>query len=103
MSGTVARFEIFPGEPIRRSKLVRSDQGYLSAVIEPGMRADLVAWDPDADFEVDPRRLHQRQRATPYAGRILTGVIDRTWVAGHLAYAGGTVVGEPRGRILEQI
>lgn len=39
MSGTVARFEIFAGEPIRRAKLVRSDQGYLSAVIEPGMRA----------------------------------------------------------------
>lgn len=39
MAGTVARFEMFPGEPIRRAKLVRSDQGYLSAVIEQGMRA----------------------------------------------------------------
>lgn len=39
MAGTVARFEIFPGEPVRRAKLVRSDQGYLSAVIEQGMRA----------------------------------------------------------------
>lgn len=39
MVGTVARFEIFAGEPIRESKLVRSDQGYLSAVIQPGMRA----------------------------------------------------------------
>ncbi len=39
MDGTVARFEIFAGEPIRQSKLIRSDQGYLSAVISPGMRA----------------------------------------------------------------
>lgn len=39
MIGTVARFEIFEGEPIREAKLVRSDQGYLSAVIAPGMRA----------------------------------------------------------------
>lgn len=39
MAGTVARFEIFPGEPIRRAKLVRSDQGYLSAVLPQGMRA----------------------------------------------------------------
>jgi len=39
MVGTVARFEIFAGEPIRKSKLVRTDQGYLSAVIDPGMRA----------------------------------------------------------------
>ena len=43
MIGTVARFEIFSGEPIREAKLVRSDQGYLSAVIEPGMRAVSVA------------------------------------------------------------
>jgi len=39
IAGTVARFEIFPGEPVRRAKLVRSDQGYLSAVINKGMRA----------------------------------------------------------------
>jgi len=39
MEGTVARFEIFAGEPIREAKLVRADQGYLSAVISPGMRA----------------------------------------------------------------
>lgn len=38
MKGAVARFEFFPGEPIREQKLVRSDQGYLSAVLEKGMR-----------------------------------------------------------------
>lgn len=43
MAGTVARFEIFVGEPIRDAKLVRTDQGYLSAVITPGMRAVSVA------------------------------------------------------------
>lgn len=36
--GTVARFEFFPGEPIREQKLARTDQGYLSAVLAPGMR-----------------------------------------------------------------
>lgn len=39
LSGAVARFEFFPGEPIREAKLARTDQGYLSAVIEPGLRA----------------------------------------------------------------
>ncbi|MBU1176466.1 MAG: Flp pilus assembly protein CpaB [Alphaproteobacteria bacterium] len=39
LTGTVARFEIFPGEPILETKLVRADQGYLSAVLEKGMRA----------------------------------------------------------------
>jgi len=39
LMGSVARFEIFPGEPIRETKLVRADQGYLSAVLPEGMRA----------------------------------------------------------------
>lgn len=38
LDGVVARFEIFIGEPIREAKLVRADQGYLSAVIGQGMR-----------------------------------------------------------------
>lgn len=38
LTGAVARFEFFPGEPIREAKLVHSDQGYLSAVLSPGMR-----------------------------------------------------------------
>jgi pilus assembly protein CpaB len=38
LTGAVARFEFFPGEPIREAKLVRSDQGYLSAVLEQGKR-----------------------------------------------------------------
>ncbi|MGV8855931.1 MAG: Flp pilus assembly protein CpaB [Devosia sp.] len=38
LTGAVARYEFFPGEPIRQAKLVSSDQGYLSAVLSPGMR-----------------------------------------------------------------
>lgn len=38
MNGAVARFEVFAGEPIRQDKLVRSEQGYLSAVLEQGKR-----------------------------------------------------------------
>jgi pilus assembly protein CpaB len=38
MKGSVARFELFAGEPVQPAKLVRSDQGYLSAVLEKGMR-----------------------------------------------------------------
>lgn len=38
MQGTISRFEIFEGEPIREAKLVRTGQGYLSAVIGKGMR-----------------------------------------------------------------
>ncbi|WP_052715979.1 Flp pilus assembly protein CpaB [Devosia chinhatensis] len=38
LTDAVARFEFFPGEPIREAKLVRSDQGYLSAVLSQGKR-----------------------------------------------------------------
>lgn len=38
MPGSVARFELFTGEPILQAKLVRADQGYLSAVLDKGKR-----------------------------------------------------------------
>ena len=48
MSGAVARFELFPGEPILNSKLVKSDQGYLSAVLDKGMRGVSISVSADA-------------------------------------------------------
>jgi allantoinase len=47
-----------------------------------GRDADVVVWDPDAHFTVDPERLHHRHRVTPYAGRALFGVVRATYVAG---------------------
>jgi pilus assembly protein CpaB len=38
ITGAVARFEIFPGDPIIEQKLVRTGQGYLSAVLDKGKR-----------------------------------------------------------------
>ena len=38
VAGSVARFEIFPGDPILAQKLVRAEQGYLSAVLDKGKR-----------------------------------------------------------------
>ena len=40
---TVARSEIIAGEPIRREKLGQAGSGYLSAILQPGMRAVSVA------------------------------------------------------------
>ena len=55
-------------------------------VIAPGMRADLVEWDPDAAFVVDQRALHQRHKCTPYHGLPLRGRVLRTWVGGGVVY-----------------
>jgi allantoinase len=62
--------------------------------IAVGNDADLVAFDPDAAFTVDPARLHHRHPVTPYEGRTLTGIVRTTWLRG--AVAGGA----PAGRVL---
>ena len=54
--------------------------------IAPGFDADLVVWDPEASFVVDPARLFHRHKITPYAGRELFGVVHQTYVCGRLAY-----------------
>jgi pilus assembly protein CpaB len=48
VTGAVARFEIFPGDPIIEQKLVRTGQGYLSAILEKGRRGVSVAVDAAA-------------------------------------------------------
>jgi len=43
MAGSVARFEFFPGEPIREQKLAQAGQGFLSAVLGAGKRGVSVS------------------------------------------------------------
>jgi allantoinase len=50
--------------------------------IAEGLDADFVVWDPDAEFLVDPARLKQRHKLTPYAGRWLFGAVMTTFVRG---------------------
>lgn len=63
--------------------------------IAVGCDADLVAFDPEASFVVDPARLHHRHRITPYAGRTLTGEVRATWLRGRPVDGA-----EPTGRLL---
>ncbi|MET0424464.1 MAG: allantoinase AllB [Actinoplanes sp.] len=65
--------------------------------IAAGADADLVAFDPDDTFVVDPTRLHHKNPVTPYAGRKLTGVVRTTWLRGR------PVTGDaPSGRFLKK-
>jgi allantoinase len=68
--------------------------------IAPGYDADLVIWDPEASFVVEPERLHHRHKLTPYAGRTLHGVVQRTLLRGETVYENGDLIGQPEGRIL---
>jgi allantoinase len=68
--------------------------------IAVGQDADLVAWDPDAGFVVDPITLHHRHPLTPYAGRRLRGKVEATWLRGRCIFESGRVIEEPRGQWL---
>lgn len=39
LKGAIARASLFEGEPIRETKLVRTDRGYMSAILPSGQRA----------------------------------------------------------------
>ena len=59
--------------------------------IAPGRDADLVIWDPDAEFVVDEAALRQRHKHTPYAGRRLRGRVHATYARGRLVYGDSDV------------
>src|SRR5262249_38297276 len=65
--------------------------------ITVGADADLVAFDPESTWVVDPTQLHHRNPVTPYAGRTLHGAVRHTWLRGELV-DGVT----PRGRLLSR-
>ena len=60
--------------------------------IAAGCDADLVFWDPDEEFVVDPKALHHRHPVTPYAGQRLRGVVHQTLLLGHTIYEEGEFV-----------
>jgi allantoinase len=68
--------------------------------IAAGCDADLVIWNPDAKFRVDPARLHHRHKLTPYAGRELFGVVETTFLRGRKVFSRGEFSAAPAGQIL---
>jgi allantoinase len=68
--------------------------------IAPGFDADLVVWNPDAEFVVDPARLHQRHKFTPYAGRTLAGAVLTTFVRGERVWDKNRLARAYGGRLL---
>ncbi len=57
--------------------------------IAAGYDADLVIWRPEDRQECLSYRLHHRHKLTPYAGRMLDGVVEATFLRGQKVYQGG--------------
>lgn len=66
--------------------------------IAVGADADLVAFAPEEEWDVDVALLHHRNPVCAYADRRLTGAVRRTWLRGIPL----TDDGPPRGRLLER-
>ena len=54
--------------------------------IAAGYDADIIVWDPDESWTVDPHSLLHRHPVTPYAGRELHGIVRTTFVNGRRAF-----------------
>lgn len=52
--------------------------------ISPGYDADLVVWEPEEQFVVQPATLLHRHPVSPYAGRHLHGRVRVTYVGGRI-------------------
>jgi len=62
--------------------------------------ADVVIWNPEREFKVEPSALHHRHKLTPYNGEVLRGVVEKTFLRGQMVYDGGEFVSERQGRII---
>ncbi len=70
--------------------------------IEVGYDADFVIWNPDGRFSVDPAKLSQRHKITPYAGRELLGLVETTFLRGRKIFDRGELSHSPLGQILRR-
>ena len=64
--------------------------------LEPGSPADLVLFDPDAEWTVDPQAFHSRGRSTPFAGRRLAGRVLATMVGGRFTHLDPRLAAAPQ-------
>ncbi len=68
--------------------------------IAAGADADIVIWDPEKAFLVEPGVIHHRHKLTPYAGQVLDGVVQTTILRGRKIYDNSEIIGEPGGLML---
>ena len=68
--------------------------GHRKGAIIRGYDADLLVWEPETEFTVEPGRLRQRHKLTPYAGRRLLGLVHKTLLRGEEVNPEGPATGQ---------
>ena len=81
------------------AKFVRLEN--YKGTIAPGHDADLVVWNPNQSFIVQPSTTFHRHKLTPYEGKKLFGTVVATFLRGEKIFDGGKIVGKPAGTVLK--
>ncbi len=67
---------------LRPAEILKLPTGRLA----PGAPADVIRFDPDEPYVLDPAKLHSRCRNTPFDEARLEGRVKLTLVAGRVAH-----------------
>ncbi|MBK8465389.1 MAG: allantoinase AllB [Chloracidobacterium sp.] len=80
------------------AKLAGLDQrkGKLAA----GYDADIVIWNPEAEFKVVPEIIEHRHKLTPYSGMELIGKIETSYVGGNKVFEDAQFTEQKFGKLL---
>lgn len=81
-AGDVPLARLLAAMSSRPAEILGLEQGRL----RKGAPADLIRFDPDEPFVVDPDRLRSRCRNTPFDGALLQGVVKVTMVDGAIVH-----------------
>ena len=65
-----------------------------------GYDADIIAFDPSAEFTIAPHVVEHRHKVTPYEGQTLRGKVRATFLRGRKVWEDGAHIGEPIGQWL---
>jgi allantoinase len=82
------------------AKLVGLDK--QKGALAKGYDADIVIWNPEKSFTVQPTMLQHRHKLTPYLKHELHGLVETTFLRGEMIYDRGRFPGKPKGTLLRR-
>jgi len=65
-----------------------------------GYDADLVVFDDEGEYLITADIIKYRHKITPYEGKTVTGIVNRSYVRGSEVYRDGELVGPPMGQAI---